>query len=191
MAKKVLHVPQHKTVTSTPDTPDLGFSKIYSKSDGYWYRLDDLGNEVQFADSSTVPTLQAVTFAGNTTNLDINLDGSSLLFTNGLFVTELTSSATSNNIIALPDATGTLVYGTGTIGTLPVFTASSGLGDSYLSQDASALILDQTKAFDVALTGTLNIGTLGASVINIGLQLIRAARLPLPVDPASNWRKTS
>ena len=168
MAKKVLHVPQHKAVSSTPATPDLGFSKIYAKSDGYWYRLDELGNEVQFADSATVPDLQAVTFAGNTTTYDINLDGSDLVLINGGFSTTLTTSPTHNNILTLPDATGTLLYGSGTPGAIPVFSTIHGLGDSYLSQTVSSVILDQTKAFDVTSGGTLNIGTANASIINIG-----------------------
>jgi hypothetical protein len=45
MTKKILNIPQHKTVASTPSTPDSGYSKIYVKSDGCWYRLDASGNE--------------------------------------------------------------------------------------------------------------------------------------------------
>jgi hypothetical protein len=47
MAKKILSIPQHKNVASTPDTPESGYNKIYVKSDGCWYTLDDAGNENQ------------------------------------------------------------------------------------------------------------------------------------------------
>lgn len=48
MTKKVLHIPQHSQVSSTPATPSAGFSKIYPKSDKEWYWLDDAGNENPF-----------------------------------------------------------------------------------------------------------------------------------------------
>ena len=43
--KKNHSIPQHKTVGSTPTTPDLGYSKTYVKNDGQWYYLDDSGIE--------------------------------------------------------------------------------------------------------------------------------------------------
>ena len=45
MSTKIVHIPQHKEVASTPSTPDSGYSKIYVKSDGLWYYLDDAGSE--------------------------------------------------------------------------------------------------------------------------------------------------
>ena len=45
MSRKIVHIPQHKEVASTPSTPDSGYSKIYVKSDGLWYYLDDAGSE--------------------------------------------------------------------------------------------------------------------------------------------------
>ena len=47
MSRKIVHIPQHKEVASTPSTPDSGYSKIYVKSDGLWYYLDDTGSENQ------------------------------------------------------------------------------------------------------------------------------------------------
>lgn len=48
MTKKVVNIPQHAEVASTPATPDTGFSKIYMKTDKEWYWLDDTGTEVPF-----------------------------------------------------------------------------------------------------------------------------------------------
>ena len=45
MTNKINKVPQHKTIPTTPVTPDTGFGKIYIKSDGSWYGLDDQGVE--------------------------------------------------------------------------------------------------------------------------------------------------
>jgi hypothetical protein len=48
VAKKNHSIAQHKNVATTPDTPELGYSKIYPKSDSLWYYLDDQGIEHQF-----------------------------------------------------------------------------------------------------------------------------------------------
>lgn len=45
MSNKINNVPQHKTLPSTPATPDSGYAKIYTKSDKLWYGLDDAGVE--------------------------------------------------------------------------------------------------------------------------------------------------
>lgn len=49
MAKKIVHVPWHKQLNSTPAAPDPGFSKIYAKTDLEWYGLDEFGTEVQLS----------------------------------------------------------------------------------------------------------------------------------------------
>jgi len=46
MGKRIVNIPEHKTVASTPSTPLTGYGKIYTKTDGNWYGLDDLGVEV-------------------------------------------------------------------------------------------------------------------------------------------------
>ena len=52
MANKINNIPQHKTVVNTPATPDLGFGRIYIKSDNQWYGLDDGGVETQLGGGS-------------------------------------------------------------------------------------------------------------------------------------------
>lgn len=46
MTTKKLHIPIHKEVSTPSTNPPSGYSKIYPKSDGVWYRLDPSGNEV-------------------------------------------------------------------------------------------------------------------------------------------------
>src|SRR3972149_1519992 len=41
---KIYYVPSYRDLASTPDTPELGFWKIYPKN-GAWYILDDTGTE--------------------------------------------------------------------------------------------------------------------------------------------------
>lgn len=53
MPKKILNIPEHKTVASTPSTPDPGYSKLYVKSDGNWYSLDSSGNEILISAGSS------------------------------------------------------------------------------------------------------------------------------------------
>lgn len=53
MPKKILNIPEHKTVASTPSTPDVGYSKLYVKSDGNWYSLDSSGNEILISAGSS------------------------------------------------------------------------------------------------------------------------------------------
>ncbi len=45
MTKIIKNIPQHANTTSTPSTPDAGFSKIYPKTDLKWYLLDENGLE--------------------------------------------------------------------------------------------------------------------------------------------------
>jgi len=46
--KKIYSSPQYRNLNSKPGTPDLNFSKIYPKDDG-WYTLDDNGKEVKLS----------------------------------------------------------------------------------------------------------------------------------------------
>jgi len=52
MTKKIVNIPEHRQVSSTPNTPNAGYQKIYAKSDGNWYGLDDLGVETLLGGSS-------------------------------------------------------------------------------------------------------------------------------------------
>jgi hypothetical protein len=49
MAKKILNIPEHATVSLTPGNPDSGNMKIYPKNDNEWYTLDSSGNESRLA----------------------------------------------------------------------------------------------------------------------------------------------
>jgi hypothetical protein len=63
--KKNHSIAQQKTVSSTPIQPESGYSKIYPKSDGLWYYLDDAGIETSLGGSG----VQSVTGLG-TDNTD-------------------------------------------------------------------------------------------------------------------------
>jgi hypothetical protein len=41
---------------STPSNPDENFTKLYQKSDGFWYDLDNVGNEVRIFPAYTYTT---------------------------------------------------------------------------------------------------------------------------------------
>lgn len=74
MSNKKHNIEEIKTVASTPVTPDLGYSKIYPKSDGEWYRLNDAGDESPLGGGGGAVT--SVGLALDTVGSDISISDS-------------------------------------------------------------------------------------------------------------------
>jgi hypothetical protein len=130
MSNKVNNIPQHKTIQSTPGTPDTGFGKIYIKNDKLWYGLDDLGVEtllsgggggggIALIDLSAVLPL---TYDNSTGSFSINQ-----------------SSGSSDGFLTLGDWTtfNNKVAGSGTSDTITKWTNSNTIGDSCIKENTA------------------------------------------------------
>jgi hypothetical protein len=75
MSNKVNNVPQHKTIPATPTTPDIGFGKIYIKTDRLWYGLDDLGVETPLSGGGSGGGITLTSLSANAPITYNNLTG--------------------------------------------------------------------------------------------------------------------
>lgn len=76
MSNKKHNIEEIKTVASTPVTPNLGYSKVYPKPDGEWYRLNDAGNEAPLGGSGGGGTVTSIGLALDTIGTDISISDS-------------------------------------------------------------------------------------------------------------------
>jgi hypothetical protein len=121
MANKINNIPQHKTVVNTPTTPDLGFGRIYIKSDNQWYGLDDVGVETQLGGGSgggiNLTSLSAnapITYNNTNGTFSINQSNGS---TNGylsstdwaIFNSKIGATSGTNNYVAKFTPNGTAI----------------------------------------------------------------------------------
>ena len=65
MTRKIVHIPEHRQVSSTPSNPQIGYQKIYAKTDRNWYGLDELGNETLLGGSSYSGTIGTFVYRPN------------------------------------------------------------------------------------------------------------------------------
>ena len=111
MATQIL--PKRSEVAlSIPTTSDLAVGEIaMNVTDGKFYTKTS-GNIIKEMGGAGAVTLQAVTTSGATTNNDIVLDGSDIIFEGALanaFETTLTvAEPTADRIVTLPNQSGTL-----------------------------------------------------------------------------------
>ena len=111
MATQIL--PKRSEVAlSIPTTSDLAVGEIaMNVTDGKFYTKTS-GNVIKEMGGAGAVTLQAVTTSGATTNNDIVLDGSDIVFEGALanaFETTLTvAEPTADRVVTLPDQSGTL-----------------------------------------------------------------------------------
>ena len=111
MATQIL--PKRSEVAlSIPTTSDLAVGEIaMNVTDGKFYTKTS-GNVIKEIGGAGAVTLQAVTTSGATTNNDIVLDGSDIVFEGALanaFETTLTvQEPTADRIVTLPNQSGTL-----------------------------------------------------------------------------------
>ena len=95
-----------------PTTSDLAVGEIaMNVTDGKFYTKTS-GNTIKEMGGAGAVTLQAVTTSGATTNNDIVLDGSDIVFEGALanaFETTLTvAEPTADRVVTLPNQSGTL-----------------------------------------------------------------------------------
>jgi len=111
MATQIL--PKRSEVAlSIPTTSDLAVGEIaMNVTDGKFYTKTS-GNVIKEMGGAGAVTLQAVTTSGATTNNDIVLDGSDIVFEGALanaFETTLTvAEPTADRVVTLPNQSGTL-----------------------------------------------------------------------------------
>ena len=111
MATQIL--PKRSEVAlSIPTTSDLAVGEIaMNVTDGKFYTKTS-GNIIKEMGGAGAVTLQAVTTSGATTNNDIVLDGSDIVFEGALanaFETTLTvAEPTADRVVTLPNQSGTL-----------------------------------------------------------------------------------
>ena len=86
---RITYVPQQTDLASTPSTPDTGFSRLYRKSDGDWYELDDAGNE-SFVFSANAAILTSSGVSTQATTAFVNkINGSTPNLPAGLYRCEV------------------------------------------------------------------------------------------------------
>ena len=156
-------------------TPDIGFSKIYPKSDGYWYIVDSNGNEKQVSfsflpkngisftpySSSNILSGQLDIVLGSGLTFSGNYPGSSIMvsgLTAGSFgaINPATAgyilSATANGQFNWIPAPGVI---NGTINYLSKFSSANSISNSQIRDDGSNIYIGSTPSFATSL---LNVG---------------------------------
>jgi hypothetical protein len=103
MSNKKHNVEEIKTVVTTPATPDLGYSKIYPKSDGEWYRLDDTGNEAPLGGGGAGGTVTSVGLALDNTGTDITISDSPITTTGDITLSIPDASASARGALTAND----------------------------------------------------------------------------------------
>jgi len=119
--------------------------------------------------------LQTITDNGNTTTNSIKLLGSNLIFKSGIYEMSLSGTPTAARSFILPDDSGTLLYGSGTIGRLSKWTNTYKLEDSSVYDNGSSIAINATPQSSSRLyipTTTnsygVNAGGITAGVYGVG-----------------------
>ena len=156
-------------------TPDIGFSKIYPKSDGYWYIVDSNGNEKQVSfsffpnngisfapySSSNILSGQLDIVLGSGLTFSGNYPGSSIMvsgLTAGSFgaINPATAgyilSATANGQFNWIPAPGVI---NGAINYLSKFSSANSISNSQIRDDGSNIYIGSTPSYATSL---LNVG---------------------------------
>lgn len=146
MSNKKHNVEEIKTVVATPTTPDLGYSKIYPKSDGEWYRLDDTGNEAPLGGGGAGGTVTSVGLALDNTGTDITISDSPITTTGEITLSIPDASVSARGALTANDWSifNDKVDGSGTLNYLSKF-------NSTTNQIINSRLYDNGTSFSVGI----------------------------------------
>ena len=164
MSNKKHNIEEIKTLSVTPATPDLGYSKIYPKSDGEWYRLNDAGNEAPLGGDS----------GGTVTSVGLGLDNTGT----DISISDSPITTTGDITLSIPDASAS-ARGALTANDWSIFNDKidqTGGAENYLSKfTADTSVITVSQIYDDGTNVSINSLPLSTFKFNVSGGLISSA----------------